>query len=133
MAEQLRKRVNVLMVEDNFMDAILTTETLSESEKGEYIISTAKDAFQALDWLRKSNGHNGTARPDLIILDLNLPKMHGLEFLSKVRKDKNFTDVPVVILTTSEDKNDMEKAKELRVSSYLLKPIDLEQFESIVF
>jgi len=132
MTEEITKRIDILMVEDNPADAFLTSEILAESEKISYKVTTVKNAAEALAFLRGMNGYAHSAQPDLILLDLNLPKMHGFDFLAEVRKDNNLTDIPVVILTTSEFGKDVERAKELGVEGYLIKPIDLEEFEAVV-
>jgi CheY-like chemotaxis protein len=132
MTEHIPERISILMVEDNTMDAILTSEILSESEKTCYQVLTVKTAIEALAFLHRMNGYENASQPDLILLDLNLPKMHGFDFLAEIRKENNLTDIPVVILTTSEAQKDIDRAKELGVNGYLVKPIDLEKFESLV-
>jgi chemotaxis family two-component system response regulator Rcp1 len=132
MTKQNQKRINVLMIEDNTMDAILTLETLSESERNSYEISTVKDGLEALAFLGRIDGYEKAPRPDIIILDLNLPKMDGFDFLMEIKGKENFRTVPVVILTTSEVKEDIERAKRLKADSYLLKPLDLDRFEEIL-
>ncbi len=118
------------MVEDNSADAFLTRETLSESESNDYEVFTVKNAIDALAFLHKNKGYEDAARPDLIILDLSLPRMDGFEFLMEMRKDEGLRSIPVVILTTSAVRVDAEKARELGVITYLIKPIDLTEFES---
>lgn len=132
MTEEITKRMNILMVEDNPADAFLTSEILAESERISYVVTTVKNAAEALAFLHRMNGYEHSIQPDLILLDLNLPKMHGFEFLAEIRKDKNLTDIQVVVLTTSEVGKDIDRAKELGVNGYLIKPIDLEEFESVV-
>ena len=132
MTQQNPKKINILMVEDNPADALLTREILSESEKNSYEVNTVKNGSEALAFLHRMNGYEHAPRPDLILLDLNLPKMHGFDFLTEIRKDINLTAIPVAVLTTSEVEKDIDRAKELGVSGYLLKPIDLEKFESLV-
>ncbi len=127
-----RKSIGILMIEDNIMDAILTAETLSESEIYSYEISTVKDAVEALAFLNRIYGYEHAPLPDLIVLDLNLPRMHGFDFLVDLKGNENFRAVPVVILTTSEIREDIERAKELKADSYLLKPLDIERFEEIL-
>lgn len=124
-----RKRMSVLMVEDNAVDAYLTTEILSESEKTSYVVSTVRDGSEALSFLRRINSHKNAPRPDLIFLDLNLPGMHGLDFLDRIKTDPGLKGIPVCVLTTSESAEDVEKAKELNAECYLVKPLDLEKFE----
>ncbi len=135
MTEKDQKKIEILMVEDNTMDAILTSEILSESEKTSYRVTTVKNAIEALSFLHRKNGYEHAPRPDLLLLDLNLPKMHGFDFLAEIRKDNNLTTlttIPVVVLTTSEFGKDIDRAKELGVNGYLIKPIDLEKFESML-
>lgn len=132
MTEKDQRKIEILMVEDNTMDAILTSEILSESEKTSYHVTTVKNAIEALTFLHRKNGYEHAPRPDLVLLDLNLPKMHGFDFLAEIRQDNNLTTIPVVVLTTSEFGKDIDRAKELGVNGYLIKPIDLEKFESMV-
>lgn len=135
MTEQILKnvkRINVLMVEDNAMDAILTTETLSESERNSYEVSTVRDGVDALAFLHGVNGYENSPQPDLIILDLNLPRMHGFDFLMEIKKERNLSSTPVIILTTSEAVEDIERAKELGADSYIVKPLDLDRFEEVL-
>ena len=132
MTGEITKKMNILMVEDNPADAFLTSEILAESERISYTVTTVKNAAEALAFLHRMNGYQHSTQPDLILLDLNLPKMHGFEFLAEIRKDKNLTDIRVVVLTTSEVGKDIDRARELGVNGYLIKPIDLEEFESVV-
>ena len=125
-----KKRINIFMVEDNAADAFLTRETLSESTVNDYDVSTSRNGIEALAFLRRKKGDENAAQPDLIILDLSLPRMDGFEFLTEMRKDKELVDIPVFVLTTSAVRVDAEKARELGVISYLIKPIDLSEFES---
>lgn len=126
-----RKRISILMVEDNAVDAFLTREILSESEHISYEISTVKDGVHALAFLRRTNGYENAARPDIILLDLNLPGIHGFDFLGRIKKEPELKEIPVCILSTSESKSDIEKAKDLNATCYLVKPLDLEEFETI--
>jgi two-component system, chemotaxis family, response regulator Rcp1 len=132
MTEEIEKRktVNILMVEDNPSDAFLTKEILAESEKASYEVYTLKDGIEALSHLRKMNGYGSASKPDLIMIDLNLPKMHGFDFLSRIKTDPELKTIPVCILTTSDSETDVEKSKELGVECYLIKPLDLGEFES---
>jgi two-component system, chemotaxis family, response regulator Rcp1 len=127
-----KKKINVLMVEDNNADVFLTQEILSESKRYSYNISAVKDGIEALAFLHKSTCYEHALRPDLIILDLNLPKMTGLEFLMEMRKDKALATLPVIFLTTAALGSDIEKSQELGVISYLVKPVDIEEFEAAV-
>jgi two-component system response regulator len=126
-----RKSVQILMVEDNPADVFLTQEIFYESEKASYEISTAKDGIEALSYLHNMNGYGSAPQPDLILLDLNLPRMHGFDFLAEIKTDSELKIIPVCILTTSDHEADIEKAKELGAECYLIKPLDLEEFESV--
>jgi len=127
-----KEKINVLMVEDNNADVFLTKEILSESKRYSYNISAVKNGIEAMEFLHKSTGYEHAFCPDLIILDLGLPVMTGLEFLMEMRKDKELVTRPVMVLTTAALKSDIEKAQELGVISYLLKPVDIEEFEAAV-
>jgi chemotaxis family two-component system response regulator Rcp1 len=128
-----RKTINILMVEDSAIDAFLTREILSDSQNNVYKISTVTDGFAALSFLQGINGYEQSSQPDLIILDLNLPRMRGFDFLAVIKKVPELKIIPVCILTTSDSIEDIEKAQELGVDCYLIKPLDLEKFETTFF
>jgi CheY-like chemotaxis protein len=121
------KPVNILLVEDNPMDIILTREILAESE-ALHKLESVKNGLEALEYLR----HPGKAKPDIILLDLNLPRMNGFDFLSEIKADADLQALTVFILTTSTAMEDIEKAETFAVKSYLIKPLDLERFEEAV-
>jgi two-component system, chemotaxis family, response regulator Rcp1 len=128
--EQGLMKVNVLMIEDNGTDAFLTAETLSESTRARYDTAVVPDAFEGLAYLEKHNGYEHATRPDIILLDLNLPMMHGFEFLRRIKKDSRLNSIPVCILSTSNAQEDVEKARQLGAECYLVKPLELENFET---
>ena len=128
-----RRTINILMVEDGAIDAFLTREILSDSEKNSYKISTVKDGSEALSFLQGTDGYENSPQPDVILLDLNLPRMHGFDFLALIKRVPEFKSIPVCILTTSESIEDMEKARELGADCYLIKPLDLKKFEVTFF
>ena len=130
MTKQDQKKINVLMVEDNQADALLTREILSETEHVDYRVSTVSDGVEALSYLHRRNGYENASKPDLILLDINLPRMHGCDFLTRIKADPELETIPVCILTPSEAREDIEKAKELKAECYLIKPLDLEEFEA---
>jgi len=130
MAEQKLRKINVLMVEDNPLDVILTRELLSESGRADYQVDSVRDGIEGLSFLHKCDGYEKAPQPDLILLDLNLPRLHAFDFLAKIKKDPKLKNIPVCILTTSESKEDIEKSKERQADCYILKPLDLENFES---
>jgi two-component system, chemotaxis family, response regulator Rcp1 len=125
--------VRVLMVEDNEMDAILTEEILSESERFSYHLVTVADGIEALNFLRGRGRFSNDFRPDVIILDLNLPRMHGFDFLKEIKADPNLKYIPVCILTTSRNREDKVRAEQFQTECYMTKPLDLERFERTFF
>jgi two-component system, chemotaxis family, response regulator Rcp1 len=131
--ERMKRNLTVLMVEDNLMDVVLTEEVLSESERNTYRMEVAKDGVEAMRFLLRLKGHEKTPRPDVMLLDLNLPRMHGFDLLSKMKRNVELKDIPVFVLSTSTNEKDVQRAKELGVDGYLLKPLDLDQFEEEIF
>lgn len=123
--------INILMVEDNPYDVRLTVEAFKDA-KVYNNLSVAPDGEEALRFLRREGEHAVAARPDLILLDLNLPKKCGREVLEEIKKDADLRRIPVVVLTTSENEKDILRAYELHVNAYITKPVDLDQFMKIV-
>jgi CheY-like chemotaxis protein len=123
--------VEILLVEDNLGDARLTREALKEGK----VYSTlrwVKDGVEALDFLHRRGKHKGAPRPDIILLDLNLPKKDGREVLEEIKADKTLMRIPVVILTTSKAEEDVLRTYALHANCYVTKPVDLEQFIKVV-
>jgi chemotaxis family two-component system response regulator Rcp1 len=129
--QDVSQPANVLLIEDNEDDIELTMESLRES-KIRMEISVARDGVSALSYLRREGEYANRIRPDLILLDLNLPLMDGREVLKEIRDDQNLTEIPVVILTTSEDEGDILKAYKLHANCYITKPVDFMRFTEIV-
>jgi len=123
--------VNILLVEDNPADARLTKEALKDC-KVLNKLSIVENGEEALAFLRREGIYAGEPRPDLILLDLNLPKMNGREVLAEIKKDSKLKATPVVILTTSNAEKDILMSYNLHANCYITKPIDLEQFISVV-
>lgn len=123
--------VEILLVEDNPGDVELTMEALKEGRVANRL-HVCEDGVDALAYLRREGKYADSARPDLILLDLNLPKMDGREVLSEIKKDPSLKQIPVVILTTSEAEQDIGKSYELHANCYICKPVDLEQFIRVV-
>jgi len=123
--------IKILLVEDNPGDVRLITEALLES-KVIAAITVAKDGIEALDMLHQRPPYEKEAFPDLILLDLNLPRMDGREFLEVIKKSSEFKHIPVVILTTSSAERDIVQAYKLHANCFITKPVDLEQFITIV-
>jgi CheY-like chemotaxis protein len=123
--------VEILLVEDNPGDVRLTQEALKEG-KVYNNLHWAKDGVEALEFLRQQGKHGKAPRPDIILLDLNLPKKDGREVLAAIKGDPRFRQIPVVILTTSAAEEDVLKSYELHANCYVTKPVDLEKFIQVV-
>lgn len=125
------KHIEILLVEDNPGDVDLTRDAL---EQGKILnrLHVADDGLEALAFLRREGKYADAVRPDLILLDLNLPKMDGRELLAEVKQDPDLKRIPVVVLTTSEAEQDILKAYDLHANCYISKPVDLNQFLSVV-
>ena len=125
------RAIEILMVEDNPGDVRLTREAL----KGGKVLNqlhVVEDGVAALDFLYRRPPHQNAPRPDLILLDLNLPKMDGREVLAKIKSDDSLKIIPVVVLTTSQAEEDVLRAYRLSANCYVTKPVDLHQFNRIV-
>jgi CheY-like chemotaxis protein len=118
-------------VEDNPGDVGLTIEALKEA-KVLNKLTVVKDGIEALSLLRRQGQHAHAARPDLILLDLNLPKKDGREVLAEIKADDNLKRIPVIILTTSENEQDVVKSYNLYANCYITKPLDLDRFIKVV-
>ena len=123
--------VEILLVEDNPGDYRLTKEALHEG-KVYNNLHWAKDGVEALEFLKRKGKHADAPRPDIILLDLNLPKKDGREVLSEIKQDPQLRSIPVVILTTSKAEEDVLKSYHLHANCYVTKPVDLEKFIVVV-
>ena len=123
--------IEILLVEDNPGDERLTREALKEG-KVYSNLHWVKDGVEALEFLRKQGKYKGTPRPDIILLDLNLPKKDGREVLQEIKNDDALKRIPVVILTTSKAEEDVLKTYNLHANCYVTKPVDLDQFMTVV-
>ena len=123
--------IEILLVEDNPGDVRLTKESLRES-KVRNNLHVAPDGVAALAFLRREGSYAEVPRPDLILLDLNLPKKDGREVLAEIKADPALKTIPVVVLTTSSAEQDVLRSYELQAASYITKPVDLEQFITVV-
>lgn len=133
MAERAKEaaRVEILLVEDNPGDVRLTQEALKEG-KVYNNLHWAKDGVEALEFLRREGKHSGAPRPDIILLDLNLPRKDGREVLSIIKADERFKQIPVVVLTTSKAEEDVLRSYDLHANCYVTKPVDLDKFIQVV-
>jgi chemotaxis family two-component system response regulator Rcp1 len=130
MSEQA-KPIEILLVEDNPGDARLARESLKDS-KIRNSLSHVKDGVEALAFLRRQGDYAAAPRPDLILLDLNLPRKDGREVLAEIKNDPDLKRIPVVILTISKDEEDVLRTYNLHANCYITKPIDLSQFMKVV-
>lgn len=121
----------ILLIEDNEADVVLAREALGESKVSNQIFHV-KDGLEALDFLNKTGRYANMPRPDLILLDLNMPKMDGREFLEEIKNDESKTSIPIIVLTTSEADKDIAKSYNLNVNCCIQKPVDFEQFIAVV-
>ena len=129
--EQLGRPVEILLVEDNPGDVRLTAEALQEAKVWNRL-SVTPDGVEALAFLRRQDTYGAAPRPDVILLDLNLPKRDGREVLAEIKADEHLKTIPVVILTTSKAEQDILRTYELHANCYITKPVDLEQFLNVV-
>jgi two-component system, chemotaxis family, response regulator Rcp1 len=121
----------VLLVEDSPGDVRLTREAFRDFDKT-VRLHVAIDGVDAMAFLRRQGVHANAPRPDFILLDLNLPKMDGREVLACIKKDENLKVIPTIILTTSDSDVDIAKSYELQANCYLIKPVQLDEFENLV-
>ena len=127
----MAKPVEVLLVEDNPGDIRLTQEALRESAFDVHL-NVARDGVEALDFLNQRETFTDAPRPDLILLDLNLPRKNGREVLSEIKQDPDLKRIPVLVMTTSRAEQDIQKAYALNANCYIAKPMDLNEFLRIV-
>ncbi|MBD2248258.1 response regulator [Nostoc sp. FACHB-888] len=123
--------IEVLLVEDNPGDAQLTRIALEESKISIHL-NVVEDGVEAMAFLRKQDKYVKAAHPDIVLLDLNLPRKDGREVLAEIKGDENLKRIPVVILTTSQAEEDILKAYNLCANCYITKPVDFDQFVKIV-
>lgn len=123
--------VTILLVEDSPTDAELARRALTRARPGVRIVD-AKDGYEALAYLRKDAGHEGASDPDLILLDLNMPRMDGRELLRVVKSDARLKRIPVVVLTTSAESGDVQSVYAAGGNAYVVKPHDLKTFFAVI-
>jgi CheY-like chemotaxis protein len=123
--------VDVLLVEDDPGDVLLIREAF-EYNKVHNTLHVASDGVEALDFLYRRNGHEDAPRPDLVLLDLNLPRKDGREVLEEIKADRDLRPIPVVVLTTSEAEEDILRSYDLHANAYVTKPVDFDRFIEVV-
>ena len=122
---------DILLIEDNPADVMLTIEAFKECTE-KHNVNTVKDGIEALKYLYNQEEYINALRPDLILLDLNLPRKDGREVLSVIKSDELLSDIPVLILSTSKNEKDIIHCYKLKANSYITKPVDLNQFITIL-
>ena len=125
------KVIDILLVEDSETDAELTLQALKQG-KLENTVHHVKDGVEAMQFLRKEGDFAGAKRPDLILLDLNMPRLDGREVLKQIREDESLKVIPVVVLTTSSHDKDILETYGLTANSYIVKPVDLNSFFEVI-
>jgi CheY-like chemotaxis protein len=123
--------IEILLVEDNAPDVRLTLEALKDA-KVRNNLHVAHDGVEAMAFLRKEGDFKDVPRPDLILLDLNLPRKDGREVLNEIKSDERLEHIPVVVLTTSQAEQDIIRSYHLRANAFITKPVDLDQFFRVV-
>ncbi|ACZ30296.1 response regulator receiver protein [Xylanimonas cellulosilytica DSM 15894] len=126
-----RKFVQVLLVEDDPGDVLMTREALDDHHVPNEL-HVVRDGVAALDFLHKRADHEGAPTPDLVLLDLNLPRMPGLDVLKAVKGDPALARIPVIVLTTSDAEDDIVASYALHANAYVTKPVDFDQFVDVV-
>ncbi len=125
------KEIEILLVEDNAGDVRLTIEALKEAKVSNKL-SVTRDGVEAMEFLQQKGEYKNAARPDLILLDLNLPRKDGRELLAEIKSNPGLRHIPVVVLTTSRSEEDILRAYDLHANCYITKPVDFRQFMSVV-
>jgi CheY-like chemotaxis protein len=123
--------VDVLLVEDDPGDVVLIREAF-EYNKVHNALHVVSDGVEALDFLHRRGEYEGAPRPDLVLLDLNLPRKDGREVLEEVKADRDLRTIPVVVLTTSEAEEDILRSYDLHANAYVTKPVDFDRFIEVV-
>ena len=130
-ADQESRKIEILLIEDNPGDVRLTQEAM-RAAKMTNTLHVVEDGIQAMEFLRRRSRFKDAPRPDLILLDLNLPKKDGRAVLAEVKTDPDLRRIPVVVLTTSRSEEDVLQAYDMHANAYVTKPVNLDQFLRIV-
>jgi CheY-like chemotaxis protein len=125
------KTQNILLVEDNPADILLTREAFKEGTIP-HEMNAVNDGVEAVSYLKRAGKYADAVRPDIILLDINLPKKNGFEVLAEIKQDPDLKHIPAIVLSTSGSKHDIRKAYDLHANCYLIKPVELEDFLRII-
>ncbi len=131
MAARALDPVRILVVDDDPGDVLMIEEALATSDV-EKVIDVVGDGQEAMEFLRREGRHTGAQRPDVILLDLNMPRMDGRQVLGEVKGDRDLRTIPIVVLTTSNADTDIISSYTLQANAYVTKPIDLDDFNDVV-
>lgn len=123
--------IDILLVEDNPADIDLIQESLRES-KVLCKVNAVRDGEEAMDYLHQRNGYEDTVRPDIVLLDLNMPRKDGREVLSEIKQHPELKILPIIVMTSSSAEEDILRSYQLHANAYVTKPVDLESFDKIV-
>jgi CheY-like chemotaxis protein len=123
--------IEILLVEDDPGDVLLIRESFDDHKVGNRL-SVVSDGVEAMAYLRAEGKYAGRVRPDLVLLDLNLPRKNGSEVLAEIKGDPDLMTIPVVVLTTSESEEDVQSSYRLHASAFITKPADFERFRAVV-
>jgi CheY-like chemotaxis protein len=123
--------ISVLLVEDDPGDVLLIREAFDEQQVGN-VLSVVSDGVQAMEYVRGEGEYSGRERPDLVLLDLNLPRKSGAEVLAEIKGDPELSTIPVIVLTTSEAEEDVLRSYKAHANVYIAKPVDFDRFRQIV-
>ena len=129
--KQLLESIDVLLVEDDPGDTLIVREAFADN-KVHNALTCVTDGVEAMRYLRREDEHAGAPRPDLILLDLNLPRMDGREVLAALKSDEDLCTIPVVVLTTSQAEEDVLRSYRLHANAYVAKPVDFDRFIAVV-
>ena len=128
---QTKHSIDILLCEDNLGDVYIITDFLQNSDR-EYNLHHVTNSEAAIDYLEQLGKEQGSSRPDLILLDLNLPKKHGFEVLEEIKTNPQLKIIPVIILTSSSSEQDILKSYALYGSCFITKPFDFEEFTEVI-
>jgi CheY-like chemotaxis protein len=131
MTDQPVRPIEVLLVEDDEGDVLMTREALAEG-KVLNRLNVVNDGVEAVDYLRRAGEYDDASRPDLILLDLNLPKKDGRQVLEEVKSDEDLRRIPVIVLTTSAADEDILRSYNLHANAYVTKPVDFDRFVDVI-
>jgi len=129
--EEIGRPIEILLVEDNPADVRLTIEVFKDARVHSHL-SVVEDGVEALAFLRHEKKYAHVPRPDIVLLDLNLPKKDGLQVLAEIKEDENLKRIPVIILTTSQAEEDIIRTSDLHANCFITKPVALEEFIKVV-